>query len=187
MGQLSNGFTRSHMITNISLTTLCLVTLLSMFCVKVHWSTSEELVVRIVSGSSTLPWQQYLNICSVVYGSRKSLNLDEFFRPRSNVHLFVRSGMPPRPLSQIMWFYRQLEPILRGVLAGEIVLPTSLKEAREIRPYNRGVRLDGQSMRSLVSGQAAASYFLSEDVVERDIIPMVVDVPIHNAIYAIGQ
>ena len=34
---------------------------------------------RVVSGSSSLPWQHYLNICSVVYGSRKSLILDEFF------------------------------------------------------------------------------------------------------------
>ena len=74
--------------------------------------------------------------------------------------------MPPRPLGQIMWFYRQLEPILRGVLAGEIVLPTSLGEAREIRPYNRGTRLDRQSVRSLVVGQLATSQFMSMDSME---------------------
>ena len=133
---------------------------------------------RVVAGSSSLPWQHYLNICSVVYGSRKSLILDEFFRSRSNVHLFVRSGMPPRPLGQIMWFYRQLEPILRGVLAGEIALPTSIREARDVRPYSRGIRLDRQSMRHLVSGQLATSHSMSMDSMEREVIPSVVDAPI---------
>lgn len=159
------------------------------FAVDILFKESFEHLGRfsrsdIVSGSSNLPWQHYLNICSVVYGSHKSLILDDFFRSRSNVHLYVRLGMPPRPLGQIIWFYRQLEPILRGVLAGEIVLPTSLIEAREVRAYNHGTRLDGQSIRGLVSGEFIPSQSMSVKATTGEVCPAVVDLPITTKRFA---
>ena len=152
------------------------------FAIDVLLSDSLEHLGRfsrsdIVSGGSNLPWKHYLNICSVVYGSRKSLIFDEFFRSRSNVHLFVRSGMPPRPLGQIMSFYRRLEPILKGVLAGDTVLPNTLIEVRELRTYNRGIRLDALSIKKLVSGELIQSRAISSGGSTGAFVPRMVDIP----------
>ncbi|MDB2365869.1 hypothetical protein N9V98_08400, partial [Luminiphilus sp.] len=131
----------------------------------------------IVAGTSNLPLQHYLNICSVVYGSYHGLIADESLRSKSNVHLFVRSGVPPRPLAQIMWFYRQLAPIVKGVISGETLLPTSLGEVREVRPYSHGVRLDGQSINRLVAGGVTPPHRMSTKNLGGAFIPATVDIP----------
>lgn len=115
-------------------------------------------VSGIITKSQKFSHIYYSAICEVVYGSpMMSLIYDELFKSRSNVCFPVRPGLPPRPLVQLMWFYRIVQKPLMKIIEGHVSLPHVLKEVRSRRSYHDGMRLDKQSIQEIVSGSFSPS------------------------------
>ena len=122
-------------------------------------------------------------ILKVIYDQGHQITLATYSKARSTVQLSQVFGYEPRPLEEVLIFASRSLSLLRDILHRVDRLPSRVSESREIRVYDRGMRLDQRSMQFL----ARNPVHLKAQRFSRIPEPKVVDLPRSHETYSVKE